>query len=129
MSFFHDWRLNCRAEKLLAKEFGFNRPMSQIVRKQKRQCFESGLEAGGNEYDMVIGFVVASLHTWLTAMPDDEELTFQGYGRTMYLIYLIEKNLARTNVLKYWEKLRVALDQIGQISQGGPAPTEPEAAL
>jgi hypothetical protein len=75
MSFLHDWRLNYRAERLLATEFGFKSRMGRIVRARKRQCFDAALDAGGNEYDMAIGFVMAGLHVWLETMPEDEALT------------------------------------------------------
>jgi hypothetical protein len=47
----------------------------------------------------------------------------------MYLIYLVEKNLTHTAKLKHQPSVRMVLDQIELMAQGGPAPTEPEAAL
>ena len=99
MNFIRKSRKIAAAEKIVLRDFDYDGMLPNLTRGMHRS-FRMVLEAGGNEYDAAVGFVLGMTLEQLEWMRPDLFLPDQAFDRVCNIVNLTERLLQETLLLK-----------------------------
>ena len=99
VNFIRKSRKIATAEKIVVQDFGCDGIPADLMRVMHR-CFRMVFEAGGNEYDAALGFVLGSTLERLERVRPGPVLPDLGFNRVNDIVNLAERLLQETLLLK-----------------------------
>ena len=120
MNFIRKTQKVASAEKIVFQDFGCSEMPANVMQGMHRS-FRAVLQAGGNEYDAALGFMLGLTLERLERTPPGVSLTDREFDRVCNIVNLAERLLHQTLLLKTARDTGSVLAEIRLLAARVPA--------